>query len=177
MFKPLVDMYSTQTAHALLDDGLTVKVGDVIIPLSTAGSTNIVTNDTDAVTGDKYVLGVVVGFCKENGEVIGIGINPANTPAQLTTADDNTTNAKYHAVYIPITAEMEFEGELDAAAGTTTGSDKSYVYFNLVDAGKIDESSVVSHDDKTAPLQVLSLGLIPGSTTKIRCRFAKRLYR
>lgn len=169
-------MYSTQTAHALLDNQLTVKVGDVIIPLSN-GSTNIVTNDTSVVTGDKYVLGVVVGFCKENGEVIGTGINPANTPAQLTTPSDNTDNAKYHAVYIPITAEMEFEGELDATAGTTTGSDKPYVYFNLVDAGTIDESSVVPHDDTTAPLQVLSLGLIPGSTKKIRCRFAKRLYR
>lgn len=177
MFKPLVDMYSTQTAHALLDDGLTVKVGDVITPLSTPGETNIVTNDDSAVTGDKYVLGVVVGFCKENGEVIGTGINPANTPAQLTTPIDNIDNAKYHAVYIPITAEMEFEGELNAAAGTTTGSDKPYVYFNLADAGTIDESTVLSYDDPSAPLQVLSLGLIPGSTKKIRCRFAKRVYR
>ncbi len=177
MFKPLVDFLTTQTQHALLNNSLTVKVGDVIIPLSTAGSTHIVTNDTTAVVGNKYPLGVVIGFCDEQGRVIGQGQNPANTPNQLATAVDNTTADKYHAVFYPLTEDMELEGELDNDAGTTTGSDKPYVYFNLKDAGTIDESSVKPHDDSSAPLQVLSLGVIPGETTKIRCRFAKRLYR
>ncbi|MEM5785008.1 MAG: hypothetical protein QW469_00515 [Candidatus Aenigmatarchaeota archaeon] len=175
MFKPLVDMYSTQTARAIIDDGLTVKVGDVIIPLSTAGSTDIITNE--GVDGDVYPLGVVIGFSTYEGGVIGSGTNPNTTPAELIVPDDNTTGAKYCAVYIPITAEMEFEADLDRPAGTTTGSDKPYVYFNLADSQTIDESSVVPHDDETAPLQVLSLGVIPGETSKIRCRFAKRLYR
>lgn len=173
-FKLLKDKYQVETAHALLNNSLTVKVGDVIVPLSVIDTTDIVTNATGAVNGaTKRTLGVVVGFCKENGEVINGGSNPLPTPAQLVTAADNTTVDKYHAMYIPVSSEMEFEGTLDAAAGTTAGSDVKNVIFALATANLIDESSVVPFDDASAPLQVYSLGLVEGSTTKIVCKFQR----
>lgn len=173
MFKLRQDVYHAQTRRALLDNTLTVKIGDVIVPLATTNS--VVTNATGNVAGDKYVLGVVVGFSKQNGEVIGTGTDPANTPGQLVTAADNTTNAKYYAVYVPITPEMEFSATLSAVAATTTNSDGVFVWFNLTDARTVNEASVVQYGDGTAPLQLFSFGLDPEDTANktIICRFAK----
>ncbi|MDP2362677.1 MAG: hypothetical protein Q8M94_02785, partial [Ignavibacteria bacterium] len=102
MFKLRQDYRSVATRRAILNNSLTVKIGDVIIPLAASSA---VTNATGALAGDYYPLGIVVGFSKANGEVIGVGTDPANTPAQLITASDNLTVAKLHAVYIPITEE------------------------------------------------------------------------
>jgi hypothetical protein len=154
------DVYHVQTRHALLDNSITVKVGDLIRP-TTDG--DIVTNAS--VAGDVYVLGLVVGFCKSNEEVISQGQDPSYTPNQLTTAADNTTVAKYHAVYIPITPEMEFRMTLDDVAGTTPLSDKAFVWFNLADCRTVNEASVVNVTDTSVPLQVFSLGLDPQDTT------------
>jgi hypothetical protein len=167
-FKLLSDTYHVETRRALLDNSLTVKKGDVIIPVPTNPS--IVTNATTNVTGDKYVLGVVVGFSGPNGEVIGQGSGDT-----LVTAADNTTNAKYHAVYIPIKSEMIFLADLTATPGTTADSDKPFVWFNLANARQVDESSVVLTEAATAPLQVLSLGVFPIDTSKIMVKFAKAL--
>jgi len=154
------DVQEVQTRHALLDDSLTVYVGDLIRP-TTDG--DIVTNAT--MTAGVYALGYVIGFCKSNEEVISQGQNPSNTPNVLTTAADNTTVAKYHAVYIPITPEMEFRITLDAVAGTTALSDKAFVWFSMADARLVSEASVVHVTGVGVPLQVFSLGLDPEDTT------------
>lgn len=174
MFKLRQDVYHAQLRRAVLNNSLTVKVGDVIAPL---GSSNAITNASAVVAGDKYPLGVVVGFCKSNGEVIGQGIDPSNSPAQLVTASDNLTVAKYQAVYVVITPEMEFSATLDAVAGTTAGSNTSFVWFNLIDASTLDESSVLVATDGSAPLQVFSYGLDASDSTNftVVCRFAKAL--
>lgn len=175
MFKLRADVYQVQTRRALLDNGITVQVGDVIAPTS---SGDIVSNATALVAGDKYPLGVVIGFSKKNGEVIGQGQDPSLTPNQLTTPANNTTTTQYYAVYIPITPDMEFSATLDAPAGTTTGSDKAFMYFNLADCRTINESSVAAPTG--SPLQVVSMGLDPEdpSGNTIICRFVKAfLYR
>jgi hypothetical protein len=159
MFKLRQDVYHAQTRHALLDNDITVQVGDLIKP----------TNDGDIVTnsinsGD-YVLGVVVGFCKKNGEVIGQGQDPSITPNQLTTSATNTANEQYHAVYVPITPEMEFSITLDDKAGTTTLSDKAFVWFNFADARTLAENSVVAANGTGVPLDVFSYGLDPEDPT------------
>lgn len=154
------DDYQVQTRSALLDNTLTVLVGDVIRP-TTSGDT--VTNAT--MTGDVYSLGLVVGFCGPHGEVIGQGQNPITTPNQLVTAVDNTTVALYRAMYIPITPEMKFKMTLDAVAATTALSDKAYVWFNLADAHTVHESTVVHVTGAGVPLQVFSYGLDPLDTT------------
>jgi hypothetical protein len=69
---------------------------------------------------------------------------------------------------------MKFIGLLDAAAGTTTTSAQPFTSFNLADARTIDESTVQNPDPGTAPYQVVSLGVVPGtSSLKIYCQFAK----
>ena len=154
------DVQEVQTRHALLDNTLTVKVNDLIRP-TTDG--DIITNAT--MTAGVYSLGVVIGFCKQNGEVIGQGQDPINTPHQITTEDDNTTDKKYHAMYVPITPEMEFSMTLDAVAGTTPLSDKAFVWFSMADARLVSEASVVHVTGVGVPLQVFSLGLDPEDTT------------
>jgi len=159
MFKLRQDVYHAQTRHALLDNNITVQVGDLIKPID---SGDIVTNNI--ISGD-YVLGVVVGFCQKNGEVIGQGQNPSITPNQLTTTATNTTNEQYHAVYIPITSEMEFRITLNNKAGTTPLSDKAFVWFNFANARTLAEDSVISANATGAPLDVFSYGLDPEDPT------------
>lgn len=172
-FKILSDFRSEETNRALLNNSITVKIGDIIAPLGST-STNIVTNATATVAGATfYALGYVVGFSKTNGEVIGTGTDPSNTPPYITTAADNTTVAKYYAVYIPIRKIDKFEADLDATAGTTTSSDKANVFFTLADCRTLDESTVVVHNDATAPLQFYSTGLKDGSTTKVIGYFSR----
>jgi len=159
MFKLRQDVYHAQTRRALLDDGITVQVGDLIKPTD-AG--DVVTNYINP--GD-YVLGVVVGFSKKNGEVIGQGQDPSITPNKLTTSNTNTTVEQYYAVYIPITPEMEFSITLDDKAGTTNLSDKAFVWFYFADARTLDESSVVAALSASAPLDVFSYGVDPEDPT------------
>jgi len=177
MLKPLVDLRTAQTQLVLLGNSLTVKVGDAVTTTLSTSGVVYATNATANVAGGKYLLGVVVGFAKKNGEVYPTyGQDPSLTPNQVTTAADNTTNAQIYAVVVPFTSEMELEMDLNAAAGTTSGSDQPFVYFDLADARTVDESSVISSDNASAPLQVLSLGLISGSTAKIRGKVVKALY-
>lgn len=171
-FKFRQDVYSLSSKRDLLANSLTFKVGDVIVP---TGSANTISNLTSLVAGDRYPIGVLIGFTKANGEVITTGQDPANTPNQLTTAADNTTVAKYYGEYYPITAEMEFSALLSATAGTTTNSDAKFTWFNLSDARTIDETSVQIYTYASAPLQVMSLGLDPADTTNktLIVKFAK----
>ena len=159
MFQLRQDVYHAQTRHALLDNNITVKVGDLIKPTNYG---DVVTNSINA--GD-YVLGVVVGFCKKNGEVIGQGQNPSITPNQLITTTTNTANEQYHAVYIPITPEMEFRITLDDKAGTTPLSDKAFVWFSFADASTLAENSVIAANATGAPLDVFSYGVDPEDPT------------
>lgn len=159
------DVYQVQTRHALLDNSLTVEVGDFIIPLN---SSSVVTNATATLTGSLYILGMVSGFSYSNLQVVGQGQNPLQTPAQYTTVSNNVTlgaTAAVYAQYIPIQPEMDFLITLSATAGTTAGSDQSFVWFNLTDARTVNEASVVSAFAATAPLQIFSYGLYPGDST------------
>lgn len=170
-FRITQDVIEEQTRLGLLQNSLTFKVGDVVIPTS-AG--NILTNATAEVAGDFYNLGIIVGFKEANGAVIGQGQNPLFTPQQLITAADNTTVAQYYAQYVPITEITEVYATLSAVAGTTTLSDKAYVYFNLSDAHTLGESSVVAYTN-SVPLQFLSYGLWAGDSTNFTVigRFSK----
>jgi hypothetical protein len=174
MFKLREDSYQVQTRNILLDNSITVKVGDLIIPVS---GSPFVTNATNVIAGDFYPLGLVVGFCGPNAEVVGQGQNPALTPNQLTTTATNKTVEKYGVQYIPITEEMELLGTLSAVAGTTTpgGSSSAYpfTWFNLSDCRTINEASVALY--ASTALQIFSYGLDPLDTTNftVICRLRK----
>jgi hypothetical protein len=178
MFKLRQDDYQVQTRHALLDNTLTVYVGDVIQPIN--GFASVVSNATTALLASPYVLGVVTGFCYKNLQVIGQGQNPSLTPNQYTTVSNNTTlgaTAAVYATYIPITEEMIWLATLSATAATTAGSDQSFVWFNLTDARTVNEASVVDVFGAGTPLSVFSYGVAPEDTSShtIICRFAKSL--
>jgi hypothetical protein len=171
MIKPIADFYSSQTQRYLLGNSLTVKVGDAVVPgYDEDNKLSYVTNSD--VTGADNILGVVVGFSKENGEIYPhYGQDPSLTPNQITTSATNLTSEKIYAVVLPITRDLEFEIDLNATAGTTDYSDQPLVYFSLADAGTVDESSAST----SAGGEIISLGLIPGSNKKIRAKFVKGL--
>lgn len=182
-FKLRQDVYHAQTRHALLDNSLTVYVGDLITPIS---GSSAVTNNSTTLTGSLYVLGVVTGFCGPNDEVISQGqAGTGTTASYVTTIATNIassytgqlTGGQIYAQYVPITPEMEFSALLSATAATTTLSDQAFVYFNLTDARTVNEGSVVSAWGASNPLQVFSYGLDPADTTNhtIICRIAKAI--
>jgi|SRR6185436_5301310 len=173
MFQLVRSYREEEVKRAILANSLTVKVGDLVIPVGTDAS---FTNATGSIAGDYYPVGLVVGFSRVNGEVIGTGSDPLNTPASLTTASDNLTNAKYYVNYIPLKADMVLIGTLDAVAGTTSLSDIAFSWFNLADARTIHESDSTAYATGAAtPKQIMSLGLYEGDATNftIYCRVAK----
>jgi hypothetical protein len=177
-FLPKSDYRQEQTQHVLLQDSLTFKVGDVVGLQGTGATTykNVLSNHATYTVGAVYPVGVLVGFCKENGEVIGQGQDPANTPNQLTTGATNVSTVKYHGVFLPITSEMEWVADLDAAAGTTNYSDQYGSYFELLDCRTLDESEVEAASAVEADSQVLSLGVNPLKSTQIFCKIIKNMY-
>lgn len=173
MFKLRQDDYEVQTRRILLDNTLTVKIGDLIVPLNDSSAATNATGNVIA-GGSGFPIGLVVGFCGPQGQVISTGTSPANTPGQLVTTSTNTSPVgnMYQAMYIPLSIDMEFSATLSNTAATTAGSGSPFVFFNLSDCRTVDETSVVTWGAPTAPLQILSLGLDPEDTSNktIICR-------
>jgi hypothetical protein len=181
MITPAKDWRFEETVIGLLDNTLTVKVGDVVKPLTGAGNTNIYTNASCTGNG-VVVFGVVVGFSLLDGSVIGQGMSTATSPSQMITTSTNTTVLQYCAFILPIRRDMVWIMDTSAAVGTTTGSDKPNVFFNLSDAHTVNEASIVSYDNDGSALQVFSFGPVPGltgtttSSTQIYGSFSKAVY-
>lgn len=177
MIVPKFAYTSETTRTILLDNSITVKVGDPIIEL--VATPNIATNTAATVSGaTNFILGVVVGFTNANEGVISTGTDPSNFPAQIITTATNTTVNKYRARYIPSESWMVWKADLSAVAGTTTNSNLPFTYFLLSGstAGQVDETSVKLPNDLTAPLQVLSLGVSSGETSKIDCKIVRSVF-
>jgi hypothetical protein len=175
MFIPKSDYRSEQTQRAMLQASLTFKVGD-IVALVGSGSTlyyNVLSNHATPVVGAVYPHGVLVGFSKANGEVIGQGQDPANTPNTLTTLSTNLSVDKYYGVFLPITSEMEWIGDLGAASGTTNYSEDYGSYFQLTDCRTILETSATAADSIQSTSQILSLGVNPLNSSQIFCKIIK----
>lgn len=166
-FNPVSDFRMEETKRYIINNSLTVKVGDAVIPLTTAATAAIVTNASVA-GATQPLLGVVMGFSYFNGQVVGQGIDPSTTPVQYVTASNNTTVAQVCAVVLPFKKVDEvFIIDLNQAAGTTTGSDKANNYFTLLagSANTLDETTVKVYSDGSAPYQVYSLGVVPNSSS------------
>ena len=174
-FLPKSDYRQEQTQRQILQVSLTFKVGD-IVGLAGTGSTlyeNALTNASGTVVGAVYPIGVLVGFSKQNGEVISQGQDPANTPNQLTTTATNLSTEKYYGVFLPITPEMEWVGDGGAVFGTTNYGAKYGSYFQLTDCRTISESTAVAADNVASTSQILSLGVNPLNTKQIFCKIIK----
>ncbi len=159
-FKPLRRPVETELKKATIGNSITVAIGDVVQPGATTHAGVVVQGTTG------LLLGVVVGI-EQNGKVSELN--------SVATASDNETTNKYVAVYIPSYISMEYEMDLSAASGTTTGSGLMG-FFNIVSAttgGTIDETSYVVFSGTAG--QVFSYGVQSYSTTKIRGHIYKPL--
>lgn len=159
MLKPLRRPQDTELKKATIGNSITVAIGDDIQPGATTHAGAVVQGTSG------LLLGVVVGI-EQNGKISELG--------SVTTASDNETTNKYVAVYIPTWSDMEYEADLSAAAGTTTGSNLMG-FFNVVSGtgGNLDETSYVVFSGTAG--QFFSYGVQPFSTTKVRGHFYKTL--
>jgi len=177
-FKPVIDYGLDETVNLLLQDSLTYYVGDVVAFTGGTSSLTYVTNASGSVAGNYYVFGVIQGFRDKYGNIYpSTGADPLNTPATVTTGATNVATVKLQAVVLPIKENMIFEADLDATAGTTTYSDLPGVWFDLVSARQLDESTAILADNSGGPLQVFSLGTVKSpetsTVTKVRVKFSK----
>lgn len=158
-FKCLRRPQEGELKKATIGNSITMTIGDAIQPGATTSAGVVVQGTTG------LILGVVMSI-EQNGKVSEL--------SSVTTASDNQTTNKYVAVYLPTWSDMEFEADMNAAAGTTTGSDL-VGFFNIVNGtgGTISESSYVAFSGTAG--QFLSYGVQSYSTTKIRGHFYKTL--
>lgn len=121
----------------------------------------VIANDTEITVGDAVtldagfvalgagasddILGVVVDIVNEDGTPLvtdgTVGAELGSYRLTYTVAADNETVAKVKAVVNTSTTQV-YEVELDAAAGTTTGSDLIGAKFDLANETSLDESTV-----------------------------------
>jgi hypothetical protein len=159
-FKPLRRPTDAELKKATIGNSITMAIGDAVQPGATTSAGVVVQGTTG------LLLGVVIGI-EQNGKISELN--------SVTTASDNQTTNKYVAVYIPSWVPMEYEVDIDAAAGTTTGSNLMG-FFDIVSAtsgGNLDESTYVVFSGTAG--QFLSYGVQSYSTTKVRGHIYKTL--
>ncbi len=121
----LVDRIITNSVTVAISDA--VKTTGGFAALATAGA---------------RVLGHVESFIGKDGLTpTKDGTLLQNAGQSFAAASDNQTSAKVR-VRVDVDVNSLYSAELDAAAGTTSGSDDAGKYFNLVDANTLDESTV-----------------------------------
>lgn len=142
----------------LLKSSATFSVGEfVAFSTSTAG---VLDNANAAVAGTIYVCGLLEKITDKDGNPL---LDSSGSP--LTSVNTPVSNSTYYGVIIPTYNYYTFEVPADATLGTTTGSDKPGVYFDLASSTRVAENSVVLPAGTGAPKQLLSLGPAVDKTT------------
>ena len=120
----LVDRVITNSAVIAIGDS--VKTASGFAALGTAGA---------------RVLGHVVAVVGQDGlNPVDDGSFNGNLGTAFTAASDNQTVAQVKAV-VDVAQDALYVAELDAAAGTTTGSDLAGYNMDLADEDTLDEST------------------------------------
>lgn len=145
MFTP-VRYQLSDVRRALIDNSQNLDKGELLIPGVTSATPVVKTGG--GTTG--LLLGAVLGIEGAGGKVLEL-----NSKA---VASDNVTNAQIAASYVPLYMVQEHKTELDAAAGTTTGSG-AFGNFAVDSTGLLaSEASYVVFSTRSA-VQMFSLGL------------------
>lgn len=160
----------------LLESSKTFNVGD-FVAFSDANAGRL-DNTSSKVAGTVYVAGLLQAIVDKDG-------NPflGTDGGSLRTVTTSSSNTTYYGMIIPTFNEYTFEVDSNATLGTTPNSDKAGVYFDLVSATQVAESSVVLPGGTGAPKQVLSLGPAINPTTgtqatnKVLVKFVKSIWR
>ncbi len=134
------------------------------VKLVTSDSVKIAAGFVSLGTAGKSVFGHAMGISTNKG----VGLNTTGVTGSeigsfagtYTVASDNQTVAMVRAE-VDISQNTLYSAELDAAAGTTTGSDLLGYKMDLIDANTLDESTAV-----VTTAQYNSFGLDPVDSTK-----------
>lgn len=122
----------------IVTDATTVSVGKAV--LVTSGFA------TPLLAASTEVFGIVVAIVNEDGTpVLTDGTSGAAigsfTDTYLTAATNETVEKV--KVKVNISKETIYAADLDAAAGTTPGSDFADINFDVIDDATIDESDII----------------------------------
>jgi hypothetical protein len=168
MFKPLHNYPQSRLKYAILANSVAVSIGSAITAVTTPGTTEDTRYVKPASTGTP-VLGVVVGFGTGDGAKVYKSFKGSST---VTTASDNTTNAKIGVWYVPAAdRNIDFVADVDNTLGTTPGS-TGIGAFALVGANTLGESTYVEVGGVGYPKDFISYGALKGETKKVVGRFA-----
>jgi hypothetical protein len=166
MFRPLKKIDTNALEFAILDNSQTVSVGSYISPSGTAANSKYVV----AGNGTTPALGVVSAIVYPDRNVVR---DSSGKPVEtITTASNNTTTAKIGVLYIPARYDMLYEADVNAALGTTTGSD-GVGEFNGANADTLAENSYITVGGTGSPKLFVSYGKSGDSNTKVVGRFQK----
>lgn len=142
-------LYSVQQLGPFpLATGETFKIGDFVYFNNGKLSNNVTLLNT------KGILGIISGFVKSDGSLIGQG-----------DVTQVVGGADYYAYVFPVYKEYLLEIDVSADLGTTANSDKPFVAFDLSSASVVDESTAVYYEDATSEMTILSLGPAIDSST------------
>ncbi len=180
-FRPVINENGPlQYERGIIGNTITLTVGDAVKITPDTGGSYI--EPADAT--DDNVYGVLVDLVDKDG--FSYKTKTSNFDGTYTeaadgdtyvSASDNLTVKKVQA-RVCLAQGTIFSAKLDAAAGTTTGSDKIGIFFDILtsDSTSLDESSVSA---TKATYQSVSTGLgsdspvdpiYPGSTTRIHVK-------
>lgn len=154
MIKPLKRPSTQDLKSAIIANSAALTLGDYIVP-GTSTSSEFV---SEATNSSALLLGVILGFEGKGGTVLELDA--------LTVASNNQTVAQSQAVYLPSYIPMEFSADLNAAAGTTSGSD-GIGFFTIASGlgGTLDESSWVAFSGTAS--HFVSFGPDPLNSSKV----------
>lgn len=138
----------------IIANSATIAVGMEVVSGASSSSEFI----SAATNTSALLLGNVVGIQGKAGEVLEVDSKAV--------ASDNQTVAQIQAVYLPSYIPTEFTCTIDAAAGTTTGSD-GVGFFTIVsgNAAVLDESTWVAISGTAS--HFASFGVNPRVSTEV----------
>lgn len=129
-FKPKNLIAFEDLKTAIIANSQTIAIGDAVIPAGTT-SAAFVTGGLNTTAG---ILGVVISIMGANGQVL--------EKSSVTAASNNQTVGMVAVQFIPTYIAMEYQADLTAASGTTTGSNLMGMFtVDSATNGKLLESS------------------------------------
>jgi len=159
-FRPEREIVAADVKYALINNSQTLTRGEVIIP-AVVGEVPVVSTGGSTTAG---LLGIVLSIVGNKGRVL--ELNTFAAPA------NNVTVGLVRVAYLPTYIPMEYEGELDANAGVTTGS-SAFGNFSVDSTGELLLESSYTAFGTVASKQFFSFGMKEGSVRKNLCRYMR----
>lgn len=152
--QPLKQIPSQDLKTAIIANSQAITKYDNIVSGTGASSAFI----SPATNTSALIVGIAVAIQGKGGTVLELN--------SVTASSSNQTVAQTQAVYFPSYIPMEYQCDLSAAAGTTTGSGGiGFFTIGSGTAGTLDESTWVAYSGTAS--HYVSFGVTPYSTTQV----------